>query len=390
MKHDHILYLALFTVLVAGFFLGVTNQASAWTYLDPLKETVAPRPEPTPPPETNRPLPLPKQARELPKRPIVTRAEDRKIIPQPTPTPPPPVKLPLRKKVDVPITPAPTPTPRSQQPLGRRVTIPITPPVQPTPTPIPQERRGKIERRLPTLPPTGQVPPKPNPKIAKQPLPKIIPRPSPIQVPPPQQFPRPGGVTERGRRFSRVDQVELQRHRYDDFNNRWQSWQIAQQQRRIDLQRHRRNNYMRYQPQYWSRLLQDRLRLQNARYYDNLYYNYGYWRDGTYYYTSQYGAQMIEQAINNGYEEGYREGQADRLDGWSYDPYNAYGYADGAYGYDSYYIEVDEYSYYFRQGFLRGYEDGYYRRYNYGHYRDGKYLILDTVLRAILTFVRMD
>ena len=386
MKHDQMINLAFAMVLILGFFLGVTTQASAWTYLDPLKETAKPGPEPTPPPVTARPTHLLKQVREFPKRPISPQLERRKINPQATTTPPPPTKMPLRRK----IVPQPTPpVVTTQIPQERRKIdtkkLPNPPVMQ-----VPQQKPKIAKQPLPKIsPPTGQVPAQRRPKIAKQPLPKVAPQ-VPKQLPLPKVFPRPGGITERGRRFSRVEQEQLQRKRYGVFNNLWQNWQIAQQQRRLELQRHRRNNYMRYQQEYWNRLMQDRLRLQNARYYDNLYYNYGYWRDGTYYYTSEYGAQMIQQAIHNGYEEGYREGRADRLDGWNFDPYNAYGYADGAYGYDSYYIEMDEYAYYFRQGFMRGYEDGYHERYNYGHYSDGRYMILDTVLRTIFSFVRLD
>jgi hypothetical protein len=48
---------------------------------------------------------------------------------------------------------------------------------------------------------------------------------------------------------------------------------------------------------------------------------------------------------------------------------------------------MDEYSYYFRQGFERGYEDGYYGRYEYGRYNNGKYQILGNVLSAIFSFI---
>ena len=145
---------------------------------------------------------------------------------------------------------------------------------------------------------------------------------------------------------------------------------------------------MDYQRRYWERIRRDQLRLQQAQYYNNLINNYRYYRNGNYYYTSQYGAQMIQQAINYGYEEGYRAGQADRYDGWGYSPMASYGYQDASYGYDSYYIGMDEYSYYFREGFERGYEDGYYGRYEYGSYRNGKYEILGAILQTIFSFVR--
>ena len=118
--------------------------------------------------------------------------------------------------------------------------------------------------------------------------------------------------------------------------------------------------------------------------YDNYYDNYRYNRGGSYYYTSQYGAQMLRQAINNGYEQGYYAGQADRNDNWQFDYQDSYAYQDAAFGYDSYYVSLDEYNYYFRQGFQRGYDDGYYGRSNYGYYSGGKWQILGAAIGTIL------
>jgi flagellar biosynthesis/type III secretory pathway protein FliH len=143
----------------------------------------------------------------------------------------------------------------------------------------------------------------------------------------------------------------------------------------------------RYQQRYLERLRRDQLRLQQARYYDNLINNYRYYRSGNYYYTSQYGAQMLRQAVQYGYEEGYRAGLADREDGWGYSYNGSYGYEDATYGYDGYYVGLDEYRYYFREGFRRGYEDGYYGRYEYGRYDNGRYSILGAILGTILDVV---
>lgn len=112
--------------------------------------------------------------------------------------------------------------------------------------------------------------------------------------------------------------------------------------------------------------------------------NYRYNRGGQYYYTSQYGAQMLRDAVNNGYEEGFQAGLADRQDGWGYDYNSADAYQDAAYGYDSYYVGLEDYQYYFREGFQRGYEDGYYSRHRYGGYSNGKYEILGAVIGSIL------
>ncbi len=93
---------------------------------------------------------------------------------------------------------------------------------------------------------------------------------------------------------------------------------------------------------------------------------------------------MLQQALQNGYEQGFYAGQADRNDGWGFDYQNSFGYQDAAIGYDSYYVSYDEYNYYFREGFQRGYEDGYYGRNQYGRYSNGKAAILGAVIGTIL------
>jgi hypothetical protein len=121
--------------------------------------------------------------------------------------------------------------------------------------------------------------------------------------------------------------------------------------------------------------------------YNNYVNNYRYNRGGSYYYTNQYGAQMLRRAISDGYEQGFYSGQSDRQDGWRFDYNNAFGYQDASYGYDGYYVDTSEYQYYFREGFRRGYEDGYYSRYSYGRYSNGRYSILGNILSGILQVV---
>lgn len=128
----------------------------------------------------------------------------------------------------------------------------------------------------------------------------------------------------------------------------------------------------------------DRRRLNQARYYNNLIYDYRYRRNGRYYYTSSYGAQMLRQALNRGYQEGYRAGVADRYDRWNYDYQDSYAYRDGTFGYDSYYVPLTEYQYYFREGFQRGYQDGYYGQSRYGR----NYNLFDNILRGVLSIFR--
>jgi hypothetical protein len=146
----------------------------------------------------------------------------------------------------------------------------------------------------------------------------------------------------------------------------------------------------RYQQQYLLRLQQ--IRIQNDRTYNsnrNAYFyaapNYRYSRGGSYYETNQYGANSLRQAVNYGYEQGFRSGQADRQDRWPSNYRASYAYRDGIYGYRGFYIDRTDYSYYFREGFRRGYEDGYASRSQYGRYSNGKYAILGAVLSGILT-----
>ena len=130
-------------------------------------------------------------------------------------------------------------------------------------------------------------------------------------------------------------------------------------------------------------------RLRNERHdYDNdpyfyTNYNYRYYRDGRYYQTNQYGANMLREAVNYGYEQGFRAGQADRQDRWRSNYQSSYAYQDANYGYSGYYVPQGEYNYYFREGFRRGYEDGYGNRYHYGSYSNGRYSILGAILGSI-------
>jgi len=133
---------------------------------------------------------------------------------------------------------------------------------------------------------------------------------------------------------------------------------------------------------------QQRYATTSFDYYNDPYFysapTYRYMRDGSYYTINQYGANMLQSAVNDGYGEGYRSGRADRMDGWRADYRSNWVYQNASYGYNGYYLDRGEYSYYFRQGFRRGYEDGYYSRYQYGSYRNGNYSILGAVVNSIL------
>ena len=147
----------------------------------------------------------------------------------------------------------------------------------------------------------------------------------------------------------------------------------------------------RLQQEYAERVREQRQRIEQERAYD--YYNdpyfytppsYHYSRGGRYYDTNEFGAKALRRAVQYGYEEGYRSGEADRQDGWRPSYRDSYAFQDADYGYDGYYIERDDYNYYFREGFRRGYEDGYGREEQYGSFADGKYSMLAEVLSSIL------
>ncbi|HEX9430763.1 MAG TPA: hypothetical protein VF944_10335, partial [Candidatus Bathyarchaeia archaeon] len=223
---------------------------------------------------------------------------------------------------------------------------------------------------------------------------------------------------ERDRRLIQTDQQQRQdwelRHRreqqerglpgrQDRDSFRQGQWRVIEQQRRDHyrdeigrrqnfawqrqrlLEQQRRRAQLRYQERYLEHQRQDQRRLQNWHYQDYGPYNYRYYRGSSYYETNQYGAEMLRRAVSNGYEEGYRAGQADREDGWQFNPQDAYAYQDASFGYDGYYVDLNEYGYYFREGFRRGYEDGYYGRSQYGRYSNGSFSILGSILEQILS-----
>jgi hypothetical protein len=164
----------------------------------------------------------------------------------------------------------------------------------------------------------------------------------------------------------------------------------AFQQRSQTLQQQKRTAQYAFQQQYVQRLRQQQLAI-NAGSYDynrDPYFNTApslrYSRSGRYYEVNQYAAQVLQGAVNHGYDQGFRSGQADRADRWRFDYQNSYAYQDAVYGYDGRYVDQDQYSYYFREGFRRGYSDGYYSRYQYGSRSGASFQIQTGVLRLII------
>ena len=111
-----------------------------------------------------------------------------------------------------------------------------------------------------------------------------------------------------------------------------------------------------------------------------------YSRGGSWYETNQYGANLLRQAVNYGYAEGFRAGDADRRDRWRSSYQDSFAYQDANYGYTGYYVERDDYNYYFREGFRRGYEDGYGRHSVYGQRSGSSFVIRSNVFSVILNF----
>ena len=183
----------------------------------------------------------------------------------------------------------------------------------------------------------------------------------------------------------------LQQQRLVQYRQQVQVQDRLWVQRSALLQQQRRTAQYRFQQAYIERRRQQILD-QNALSYDynsdpNFYSaaDYRYSRGGRYYQTNQYGANLLRQAVSYGYEEGFQAGQADREDRWRSANYqNSYAYQDANYGYNGYYVTQSEYSYYFREGFRRGYEDGLNSRSQYGSYSNGNYSILSAVLSQIL------
>jgi hypothetical protein len=92
---------------------------------------------------------------------------------------------------------------------------------------------------------------------------------------------------------------------------------------------------------------------------------------------------MLRQAVNYGYEEGVRAGQADREDRARFSYRDSYAYQDATYGYNGYHVDLNEYRYYFREGFNRGYQDGYYSRSQYGRNSNGAFSLLGNILQQV-------
>lgn len=118
---------------------------------------------------------------------------------------------------------------------------------------------------------------------------------------------------------------------------------------------------------------------------------YRIYRNGSYYNTTGRGVELLRQAVNAGYAQGFEAGRSDRNNRGRGDWSNSSAYRLGTSGYDTY-VDRNQYQYYFRQGFQRGYQDGSDRQfqidhdgdYQYGTRQGGSMSILSSILGSIL------
>jgi hypothetical protein len=188
-----------------------------------------------------------------------------------------------------------------------------------------------------------------------------------------------------------IEQARGGQLRAEEMQNQRRTAQDAEQQRQLQMrQREQAAELQRAQQiEERNRLIQAQQRAEVNRVYvrDRDYrpgYDYQYRIGGAYRETNQYGVDALRQAVNLGYQRGYRAGQLDLGDRVSPDYRRAFDYENGTYGYTPNYVPESDYSYYFREGFQRGYDDAYGSRMQYGTFSNGTASILATVLAGIL------
>jgi flagellar biosynthesis GTPase FlhF len=199
---------------------------------------------------------------------------------------------------------------------------------------------------------------------------------------------------------NKADQARARQHQQELVNQQQQRLtqyrdHLNQQQRVgkpqvAQLQQEKRQAQYAVQQQYVARLHQQQLTVQRQRPgtfgrdpYFSTPANYRYAHDGRSYETNQYGVNLLKQAVNYGYDQGYRTGEADRMDHARSDFRGSFAYQDANYGYTGFYVDRDDYNFYFREGFRRGYDDGFSRHTEFGVYSNGRGTVLDAVLGSI-------
>ena len=188
-----------------------------------------------------------------------------------------------------------------------------------------------------------------------------------------------------------VDQARAAQARAGEMENRQRNAQHDEQQRELDSrQREQMADVER------TRQLNDRDRLveaqrraeiERAYIHDRDYrpvIEYRYRIGGVYRETNDFGVNILRQAVSLGYQRGYDAGLQDVRAGVSPNYQLAFDYQNGNYGFTPEYIPESDYSFYFRQGFQRGYDDAYWNSAQYGTFYDGTPSILGDVMAGIL------
>ena len=195
-----------------------------------------------------------------------------------------------------------------------------------------------------------------------------------------------------GRDVSQAEQqrrISEEQERQRDYQSRLDAQIRAAQEQQAQLEAQHHAAQIAQQQRYLEALRrqQEQVRAQRdlaREAYITAPMTYRYRLNGAYHETNQYGADVLRQSVNNGYAQGYQQGQADRADGLRADYRRSFAYRDANYGYTGMYIPQNEYNYYFRQGFQRGYDDGYANASRYGRYSNGTGSILGNLLNSIL------
>jgi len=194
-----------------------------------------------------------------------------------------------------------------------------------------------------------------------------------------------------GAEQARAEQAREQA-RAAEMQNQRRVAQLGDQQRELQARQAQQEQFERAQRAEQAAQLAQRERERQANgafdrdrdRFDHSVYQYRYNMGGVYRETNQYGVDILRQAVNQGYQEGYRAGQIDRRDGVPSDFQRAFEFENGNLGYAGAYVPESDYSYYFREGFQRGYDDAYWNRARYGTFLDGNASILSAIAAGII------
>jgi hypothetical protein len=186
--------------------------------------------------------------------------------------------------------------------------------------------------------------------------------------------------------------VTQQQQRLTQYRDHLSQQQRVAQPQAAQLQQQHRTAQYNVQQQYVARLHQQEVTVQSQKpeiYGRDPYFStpasFRYSRGGQSYETNQFGVDVLKQSVNYGYDQGYRTGEADRMDHAASNFEGSFAYQDANYGYGGFYVDRDDYNFYFREGFRRGYEDGFGGHTEFGTWVNGRGTILDAVLGSIFS-----